>query len=678
MATVEEIQCFKRAMEAAYGLFDTLTEAEAEMWEPPDNPGAGGHRGRYLWTDAFGVVNFITLAKETVSPVYLVLAKRLVNAVHNVLGWEGDGSARLYPATEEEPLKGGLRMGKTEAEAEGDAQFHYSLILWIFVLNRLALATGEIKYNRLAVQLAKAVFAAFIKWDGTGLRLAWKVSADRRVILVPEEGHFDAAAGYAVLQLVQEAAEQLDGAWGILSREIASYHLILGRVGRPTICQGPLDYGMGLWLLQFFRDEDWALELMNECLILATRALIWFPKTDIARRAAFRELSTCLGLKCHGVGMGNTVEMQAVMMFWPSHYEIWVPDQLKPLTLVTYAAALTAISGYGSLDLTQEATSFPAIFARGGTSNGLVIQRRHLPPEDAWSTVGVKDGSLDMAGNCGNMSSAIGPISLDEGLLTRVPETELDPTGSYHTALVRIFNTNTSKIIHSRFKVSGSPPRYCHTGDYEMDGVPGTQSKIVLSFVDPAGAKTGRALPTGLPVDTLPLPDGSKIEASLVDVSNPGVFVRVSDLGLTDTTSLDPASVEADPPFKERLEQIRQAGAAKMGLDPTIQSVPKIVLIFPPPMRSSAPKFDIRCLALSMGQAHKVVPLTLGLCLGAAVRLPGTIPNQLVQGKGNDGVVTIGHPSGRLEVGTTLSGDRIISAELHRTARVLMKGDVFY
>jgi 2-methylaconitate cis-trans-isomerase PrpF len=287
--------------------------------------------------------------------------------------------------------------------------------------------------------------------------------------------------------------------------------------------------------------------------------------------------------------------------------------------------------------------------------------------------VGVKDGTLDMVGNCGNMSSAIGPLCFDEGLLTKTPQIELDPMGHY-TALVRIFNTNTNKIIHSRFKVSGSPWRYCPIGDYEMDGLPGKQSQIVLSFVDPSGAKTGHALPTGSPVNTLSLPDGSKIEASLVNVSYPGVFVRVSDLGLAQPGSLSPAAVEADPSLKNRLEQIRQAGAAKIGLDPTTQSVPKIVLIFPASLESSSPKVNIRCLALSMGQAHKAVPLTFALCLGAAAKLPGTIHNKLAQADGNEHVVTIGHPSGRLEVGTTLRNGKVVSAEFHRTARVFDEG----
>lgn len=376
--------------------------------------------------------------------------------------------------------------------------------------------------------------------------------------------------------------------------------------------------------------------------------------------------------------------------------------------------------------------SIPAIFARGGTSNGLVIHRRDLPARDRWHAVlpaamgspdprygrqldgmgsgasstskvcvlsptarpgadveftfvqvGVGDGRLDTAGNCGNMSSIVGPVSLDEGL---VGEPRLDPGGE--TALVRIFNTNTAKIIHSRFRVAGDPPRYCPDGDYVMDGVPGAGSRVTLSFVDPAGAKTGRALPTGNAVDTLRLPDGSAVEASLVDVSNPGVFVRAADVVVAvpgaeeaQALALDPAAVEADPLLKARLEMVRRAGAARMGLDPEVQSVPKIVLVLPRRGAgggTATDEPDIRCLALSMGQAHKAVPLTLALCLGAAAGIPGTIPFQLKAREGTGGTVVIGHPSGRVEIGTTVRDGKILSAELHRTARILMKGEVFY
>ncbi|CAP68891.1 uncharacterized protein PODANS_7_8570, partial [Podospora anserina S mat+] len=182
-------------------------------------------------------------------------------------------------------------------------------------------------------------------------------------------------------------------------------------------------------------------------------------------------------------------------------------------------------------------------------------------------------------------------------------------------------------------------------------------------------------------VDVLRLRGGGGVEASLVDVGNPGVFVRVEDLGVEGWEGLTPGRVEGDEDLKGKLEEIRQAGAEMMGLDPRVESVPKVVMVFPPEVtaREGGKGANIKCLALSMGQAHKAAPLTLTLCLGAAARLEGTIPNQLAVGlDAESGVVTIEHPSGKLDVGVTVEDGKIVSAELHRTARVLMKGMVYY
>lgn len=379
--------------------------------------------------------------------------------------------------------------------------------------------------------------------------------------------------------------------------------------------------------------------------------------------------------------------------------------------------------------------SFPAIFARGGTSNGLLIRRQDLPSDRAeWQPilssamgspdpygrqlngmgggisstskicvlsrssradadvdftfvqVGIKDGKLDLAGNCGNMLSAVGVVGwqdLGEGEILDGVSTEGGE--SKKVLRVRIHNTNTGKLIHARFEVDGETERYDPNGEYEMTGVPGRGSRITLSFLDPAGAKTGKgAFPTGRVVDELVLGDGRRVEASLVDVSNPGVFVRMEDLGLGIATT--PGDVEGDEVLKRRLEEVRQKGAEKMGLDPMVQSVPKIVLVGTPAKGEEG--IDIRCLALSMGQAHKAVPLTLALCLGAAAGVKGTIPYQL-QRKREDGedkpasealstTVVIGHPSGNVEIGTRVKHGEVVSAELHRTAKILMKGEVFY
>ncbi|KJR87831.1 methylitaconate delta2-delta3-isomerase [Sporothrix schenckii 1099-18] len=314
--------------------------------------------------------------------------------------------------------------------------------------------------------------------------------------------------------------------------------------------------------------------------------------------------------------------------------------------------------------------------------------------------VGVRDGRLDLAGNCGNMISAVGPLAFDLGYCDTT--TTADDDGSKE-GVVRIFNTNTNKLIRSRFRVAGDPPRFCPDGDYAMDGVPGTHSRITMSFIRPAGAKTGaqNGLPTGQAVDMLSRRPGAKpsIPASLVDVSNPGVFVLGSSLGLAEATTEDgnqqvtldevATAIETDTDLKATVDHLRREGACRMGMDPDTESVPKIVILFPPSTAAGETTTDIRCVALSMGQVHKAVPLTLALCLGAASRIPGTLAEQLVAqaqqnptsaSEGGSGTIVIGHPSGRVEVGTTLdeTDGTVLSAELHRTARVMMEGKVFY
>lgn len=124
------IQRFKEATQLVYGPFEGISNQDAQSWKPPETPGSGGHKGRYLWTDAFGVVNFITLFKETSSPVYLTLARRLVDTVHNILGRTRDGSSRLAPATDAEPLKGDFGSGRfrgPEATAMGRYLAHHFL-----------------------------------------------------------------------------------------------------------------------------------------------------------------------------------------------------------------------------------------------------------------------------------------------------------------------------------------------------------------------------------------------------------------------------------------------------------------------------------------------------------------------------------------------------------------------
>lgn len=364
--------------------------------------------------------------------------------------------------------------------------------------------------------------------------------------------------------------------------------------------------------------------------------------------------------------------------------------------------------------------SFPASFARGGTSNGLLIHKSDLPPgvsrwqpilsramgspdyfgrqlngmgsgisstskicvverssrpgidvDYTFIQVGIKDGHLDMAGNCGNMSSVVGPWAFNEGLVKA--KGVASESGEI---TVRMFNTNTSKEVHNTFTINAIRSSFEPRGDYSIDGVGGTGSKITLSFLDPGGAKTGYALPTGNPVDTLHLRDGSSIRATLADIANPGVFVLASDLGIPGNTTSD--AIGANRSLLSRLEDIRREGATAMGLDADVQSVPKIVILSSPSAAEVERGVHIVCRALSMQQAHKAVPLTLALNLGAICRIPGTLAAEAAVGVEGQQSIRIAHASGSLDVGSVYRDGQLESALLHRTARILMKGDVFY
>lgn len=214
--------------------------------------------------------------------------------------------------------------------------------------------------------------------------------------------------------------------------------------------------------------------------------------------------------------------------------------------------------------------------------------------------VGVEDGALDMSGNCGNLTSAVGPCAIDSGQLQqqlrdRENEPILDfgraykireqgkPTYCAVPVTVNLLNNNTRKLVRSTFVVSrpyesDSAWRFEPRGRFSMPGVPGTGSEIKLQFLNPGGSKTPDKLPTGNPVDTIRV-GAQDYTVSLVDISNPGIFIdgRV----LSWDMSRKPAELDSQTSLMQTLEEIRRKGAEMMGLDPEKPSIPKIVLVFP-------------------------------------------------------------------------------------------------
>ena len=282
---------------------------------------------------------------------------------------------------------------------------------------------------------------------------------------------------------------------------------------------------------------------------------------------------------------------------------------------------------------------------------------------------------VDYSATCGNLSSAVGPFAVDQGLVE----------ASDGQQTVRVFNTNTKKIYHATFFVEGG--LFAPAGDFEIPGVGGSGSKIRLDYLDPGGATSGKLLPSGAVLDVLNVPGVGDVEASLVDATNAVVFIAASRLGKTALESV--AELEADTDFMQAIDQVRRVAAVKMGLAETPETAslgnPKIGMVGPSGdsislSGASIPgdASDLAARLISMGQVHRVLPLTGSMCLGVACRIPGTIPNLLCKPQSGD--LRLANPSGVLPVDANvqIDADNVYakSCTVYRTARPLMAGQV--
>ena len=289
--------------------------------------------------------------------------------------------------------------------------------------------------------------------------------------------------------------------------------------------------------------------------------------------------------------------------------------------------------------------------------------------------VAVDRAMTDWSGNCGNLSSVVGPFAIDEGLV-KVLDGE---------ATVRFHQTNTKKIIHARFRVEDG--KAAVDGDMEIPGVAGTGAPVRLDFVNPGGATTGKLLPTGNVLDTFFIPGHGEFAASMVDASHPTVFVRAADFGLIGTES--PDEIEADEKLMALLDIVRRRAGVIMGLGETPEAVelmsPRIALVASPQAFTAIDKtafddhHDIATRMISMERPHRAVPLASALCLAVACRIEGTLPNMLARKTDPGSPIRVGNPSGVLSFGADVRNDSgwvADSAGVYRTARCLMKGMV--
>lgn len=314
------------------------------------------------------------------------------------------------------------------------------------------------------------------------------------------------------------------------------------------------------------------------------------------------------------------------------------------------------------------------------TSKLAIIGPPSRPDADVDYTFGqvsITDNVIDYSGNCGNISSAVGPFAIDESIVRAVePET-----------VVRIHNTNTGKILYANVLVKDGKARV--SGDCKIDGVPGTSSPIVMNFAATAGAATGKLLPTGNPVDVIETSKGP-IEASMVDCANPCVFVRAGDVNMLGTET--PAEIDGNPELLALLEEIRAKACVIMGKAKTEEEASKFSPAFPMvafvteaadyidfTTGNTVRKEDVDLVSrmMFMQKLHKTYPGTGTACTGAAAKIPGTIVNQVIPHIDSIETVRIGHPAGVIPVAAEVKDGQVLKAGIYRTARRLMEGYAF-
>ncbi len=366
---------------------------------------------------------------------------------------------------------------------------------------------------------------------------------------------------------------------------------------------------------------------------------------------------------------------------------------------------------------------YPCVYMRGGTSKAVFFHEKDLPEDKSlWDDIFLKvmgtpdvkqiDGMggtvsstskiaiiapsnkpgvdveytfrqvdiviprVDGSANCGNISSAVGPFAIDEGLVPAV-----EPI-----TVVRVLNTNTNKIIEEHVRVEDGHAMV--HGNEVIQGVPGTGSRIDMYFEDPAGSKTGKLFPTGQKKEVFDVPGYGPAEVTVLDCSNPMVFIKASDLGIKGSELTE---LNQNKDVMEHIERIRGIAAVKCGFVEEWEdartkstSAPKVSIVSAPQdyinmdgNEVKADTMDLCCRAISVGALHKAYPMTVAVGTGAAARIPGTIVNEIVKPAPDQDIIRLGHASGVTEVDVKMGGEKVIKGGVTRTARRIMDGWVY-
>lgn len=323
--------------------------------------------------------------------------------------------------------------------------------------------------------------------------------------------------------------------------------------------------------------------------------------------------------------------------------------------------------------------------ATSSTSKTVIVQASEKPDHDVdylFGQVAIDQDFVDWSGNCGNLSAAVGPFAIEQGLVdpARIPTNGI--------AEIRIWQANIHKTIIAHVPISGG--RVQETGDFELDGVTFAAAEVRLDFMQPVDTQNEALFPTGNVVDTLHVPGIGEFDASMINAGIPTIFINADALDYSGTELQ--ADINADSEALARFEKIRTAGALAMGLIDTAaeaaarQHTPKVAFVSRAKSYTASggkavqeQDIDLLVRALSMGKLHHAMMGTAAVAIGAAAAIPGTLVN-LAAGGGDRDHVVFGHPSGTLGVGAiaeqTSDGWTIRQASMSRSARILMEGAV--
>ena len=324
--------------------------------------------------------------------------------------------------------------------------------------------------------------------------------------------------------------------------------------------------------------------------------------------------------------------------------------------------------------------------ATSSTSKGVIVARSSVPEHDVdylYGQVSIDSAFVDWSGNCGNLSSAVGPFAISNGLIdaARIPRDGI--------CTVRIWQANIGKTIIAHVPMVAGEVQ--ETGDFELDGVTFPAAEIALEFIDPSDDGDGGAMfPTGQLIDALEVPGVGTFNVTMINAGIPTIFLDSADLGYTGAELQ--GAINDDPQALAKFEAIRAAGAVRMGLitdasqAATRQHTPKVAFVAPPRTHVTssgqsidAGDIDLLVRALSMGKLHHAMMGTAAVAIGTAAAIPGTLVN-IAAGGGARDAVRFGHPSGTLRVGAeaieTNGQWTVAKAVMSRSARVLMDGHI--